>query len=51
MFCPTSRAKTLRKFNNLDYYTDWFEQPLRQAAIKELSGEPMKDIGPRKVKE
>lgn len=31
------------------YYNDWFEQPLRQAAVKELSGEPMKEVGPRKV--
>jgi len=30
------------------YYTGWFENPLREAAVKELSGEPMKEIGPRK---
>ena len=30
------------------YYDDWFEQPLRKAAIKELSGKPMKEIEPSK---
>lgn len=30
------------------YYDEWFEAPLRQAAIKELSGEPMKAIEPSK---
>ena len=33
------------------YYQDWFEQPLRSAAVKELSGEPMKEIGPREASE
>jgi len=33
------------------YYTDWFEMPFRQAAVKELSGEPMVEIGPRKKQE
>jgi len=31
------------------YYDDWFEQPFRAAAVKELSGEPMVEIGPRKA--
>ena len=30
------------------YYTDWFEVPFREAAVKELSGDPMVEIGPRK---
>lgn len=30
------------------YYDDWFEGPLRAAAIKELTGEPMKAIEPSK---
>lgn len=30
------------------YYESWFEQPFREAAVKELSGEPMVEIGPRK---
>jgi glyoxylase-like metal-dependent hydrolase (beta-lactamase superfamily II) len=29
------------------YYEGWFEQPFRNAAVKELSGEPMKTIEPR----
>ena len=33
------------------YYNDWFEQPLRKAAIKELSGKPMKEIEPSDVVE
>jgi cyclase len=35
----------------MNYYTAWFEQPLRKAAVKELSGEPMKKIDPPKDKE
>ena len=33
------------------YYDEWFEQPLRAAAMKELTGEPMKEIGPREASE
>ena len=33
------------------YYDDWFEEPFRSAAVKELSGEPMKEIGPREASE
>ena len=33
------------------YYEGWFEQPLRAAAVKELSGEPMVVIGPRGTRE
>jgi len=29
------------------FYDSWFEGPLRRAAVKELSGEPMVVIGPR----
>lgn len=41
------------KFTNGDseretYYKIWFEGPLRSAAIKELSGEPMVKLEPRK---
>lgn len=33
------------------YYDDWFEQPLRRAALKELTGQPMQEIGPREASE
>lgn len=43
------------RFTNNDayrgiYYNIWFEGPLRSAAIKELSGEPMVKLEPRKNK-
>ena len=33
------------------FYDGWFEQPFRAAAVKELSGGPMVEIGPRKEPE
>ena len=33
------------------YYDEWFVEPFRESAVKELSGEPMKEIGPREASE
>ncbi len=49
-FSPWEKKFTGGDAYKKGYYDAWFEGPLRKAAIKELSGKPMKEINPSRRK-